>query len=153
MIRLGTFLAPCYAITRRSVTRLYLSPTHALDLPLYARYLCSRDALGQAHSAKRTRPSARDDRVSCIQDLPATRSRFAAYSSSDTRSRFAGFSDTRSRFTTPRFTSRSATGSRFASRSPTHFRFAICPHEETFPNSSNYSSEVGNTKYNTFSRQ
>ena len=32
-----------------------------VDLCLYARYLCSR-----AHSAS---PGARDDRVSCIQDL------------------------------------------------------------------------------------
>ena len=30
---------------------------------LYARYLCSRDALG----LKAEQPSARDDRVSCIQ--------------------------------------------------------------------------------------
>ena len=37
--------------------------------PLYARYLCSRDALGL--KAERGRPSAaRDDRVSCIQASP-----------------------------------------------------------------------------------
>ena len=34
------------------------------DEALYARYLCSRDALGLKAEAKR----ARDDRVSCIQD-------------------------------------------------------------------------------------
>ena len=32
-------------------------------MTLYARYLCSRDALG----LKAARPSARDDRLSCIQ--------------------------------------------------------------------------------------
>ena len=40
--------------------------TPELNLLLYARYLCSRDALG----LKAGRPSAaRDDRVSCIQNL------------------------------------------------------------------------------------
>ena len=37
---------------------------HMTKLKLYARYLCSRDALG----LKASRPSSvRDDRISCIQ--------------------------------------------------------------------------------------
>ena len=65
-------LAAAYAF--RPIVRAskgILHTTAVYEVILYARYLCSRDALGLKAAAGRP-SAARDDRVSCIQEVILT---------------------------------------------------------------------------------